>query len=93
MEKPGINTLFDLFENSVNKHGARKCLGWRPMKNGKAGDFQWLTYKETQGVRQSSPPHRAEPCLVRGLPIPTSGCTSVVTVNLTDDTHGSCLLR
>ena len=50
VEKPGINTLYDMFENSVKKHGGRKCLGWRPINNGKAGDFQWISYKQAHGT-------------------------------------------
>jgi hypothetical protein len=45
----GATTLYELFEESVRKHGDRPCLGWRPMTDGKAGPFEFWTYKETRG--------------------------------------------
>jgi long-chain acyl-CoA synthetase len=41
-------TLFEVFENSVKTCHDRPCLGHRPVnKDGEAGDFTFLTYKET----------------------------------------------
>lgn len=43
------STLYELFQNSVRKFGGEKCLGWRPIdsETGKAGDYKWMTYAET----------------------------------------------
>ena len=46
----GVTTLYELFESSVSKFSNNKCLGWRPIENGHAGDYKWHTYKETQGM-------------------------------------------
>lgn len=48
--RPGIQTLYDQFEASVKTAGDRKCLGWRPIENGKAGPFKWWTYRETKTI-------------------------------------------
>lgn len=45
----GVATLYELFEQSVRKFPNNKCLGWRPIKNGKAQDYTYLTYREVQG--------------------------------------------
>ena len=46
--RPGIKTLYDQFEESVKRASHQNCLGWRPIQGGKAGPFQWFSYKETQ---------------------------------------------
>lgn len=45
---PDVTTLFDLFERSVRKYPERRCVGWRPVRNGEAGPYTFHTYKETQ---------------------------------------------
>ena len=43
----GITSLYDSFQKSVKgKFADNPCLGWRPLADGKAGDFKWLTYAE-----------------------------------------------
>jgi hypothetical protein len=46
----GCTTLFEVFEQSVKRYGDCKCLGWRPIVNGKAGPYEYWTYKETRGT-------------------------------------------
>ena len=43
-----VSTLFDLFERSVRNNPERKCIGWRPIRNGEAASYTFHTYKETQ---------------------------------------------
>ncbi|GMH34395.1 hypothetical protein BSKO_02229 [Bryopsis sp. KO-2023] len=43
----GVSTLFEMFDASVKKFSGNKCLGWRPIVDGKAGDYKWWTYGET----------------------------------------------
>lgn len=45
----GAKTLYELFQNSVSKYSGEKCLGWRPVDKatGKASEYQWMTYGET----------------------------------------------
>ena len=45
---PNVTTLFDLFERSVRNNPQRKCIGWRPIRNGEAAPYTFHTYKETQ---------------------------------------------
>ena len=59
---PEVTTLFDNFERSVRKNPERRCIGWRPIRNGEAGPYTFHTYKETQrgyscmhGLRCSGP--------------------------------------
>ena len=47
---PGATTLFESFERSVKNNPDAKCLGWRPITNGKAGDFEFMNYKQTHGA-------------------------------------------
>ena len=46
----GATTLYEVFENSVKTFGDNQCLGFRPMVDGKAGPYQWWTYKQTHGA-------------------------------------------
>lgn len=46
----GASTLYEVFENSVKTFGDKQCLGFRPMLDGKAGPYQWWTYKQTHGA-------------------------------------------
>ena len=46
----GAKTLYEVFEYSVKRHGDKKCLGWRPMTNGKPGPYEFWTYNETRGA-------------------------------------------
>ena len=46
----GAKTLYEVFEYSVKRHGDKKCLGWRPMTNGKPGPYEYWTYNETRGA-------------------------------------------
>lgn len=42
------STLYEVFQNSVKLYADKPCLGHRPIgKDGKAGDFTFMTYKET----------------------------------------------
>lgn len=44
----GFSTMFDVFKHSVGQFPDRKCLGWRPVADGKAADaYSYYTYKET----------------------------------------------
>ena len=44
----GATTLFEVFELSVKRFADSPCIGHRPTnKEGEAGDFTFLTYKET----------------------------------------------
>ncbi|KAK9806319.1 hypothetical protein WJX72_010249 [[Myrmecia] bisecta] len=45
----GATTLYEVFEESVKHHGDRPAVGWRPVEQGKAQDFTWLTYKQVHG--------------------------------------------
>lgn len=47
---PNVTTLYELFERSVRKNPERRCIGWRPIKNGEAAPYTFHTYKETQGA-------------------------------------------
>jgi long-chain acyl-CoA synthetase len=31
---------------ATQKYGDNKAMGWRPVLDGRAQDYQWLTYKE-----------------------------------------------
>ena len=46
---PNVTTLYDLFERSVRNNSERRCIGWRPIKDGQAAPYVFHTYKETQG--------------------------------------------
>ncbi|KAM1463231.1 hypothetical protein ACFX1Q_047239 [Malus domestica] len=41
-----INSSWDLFSLSVQKHPGNRMLGWRKMVDGKPGPYTWKTYKE-----------------------------------------------
>lgn len=52
MQHNGCCTLYELFNASVEQHGSKKCLGWRPVAgDGTAGPYRFITYKETQSAR------------------------------------------
>jgi long-chain acyl-CoA synthetase len=38
--------LYELFQSSVKKYSNEKCLGYRPIVDGVAGDYVWFTYAE-----------------------------------------------
>ncbi|KAI8471525.1 MAG: hypothetical protein J3K34DRAFT_416911 [Monoraphidium minutum] len=42
----GVATLYELFSKSVEKYADLPALGHRVVQDGKAGDFQFMTYKE-----------------------------------------------
>jgi long-chain acyl-CoA synthetase len=42
----GVKTLYESFEQSVKKNGDKPALGWRPMTDGKAGAYEWMTYNQ-----------------------------------------------
>ncbi|CAI5484905.1 unnamed protein product [Closterium sp. Yama58-4] len=42
----GINTVWELFDNSVKKFAKNKFLGKRSVVNGVAGPYEWQTYEE-----------------------------------------------
>ncbi|KAI6694577.1 hypothetical protein NL676_022287 [Syzygium grande] len=43
---PDINTTWDIFRVSVEKHPKNKMLGWRKIISGKPGPYAWKSYKE-----------------------------------------------
>lgn len=45
----GFSTMFDVFQDSVERFPDRKCLGWRPVDSDghAAEEYSYLTYKET----------------------------------------------
>ncbi|KAJ4798145.1 Long-Chain Acyl-CoA Synthetase [Rhynchospora pubera] len=45
-EPHGVNSCWDFFRLAVEKYPNNKMLGRRPIIDGKAGDYTWLTYKE-----------------------------------------------
>lgn len=47
-----MTTLYESLEQSVKKNGDKPALGWRPMTDGKAGPYEWLTYNQVQGAEQ-----------------------------------------
>eukprot|EP00887_Chlorella_sp_A99_P001271 scaffold14.g1271.t1 len=45
----GVATLYEAFNASVDRFGDCNCVGWRPVgEDGKAGPYEFLTYKETK---------------------------------------------
>mmetsp|Transcript_16717 Transcript_16717/g.26998 ORF Transcript_16717/g.26998 Transcript_16717/m.26998 type:complete len:794 (+) Transcript_16717:191-2572(+) len=45
----GMRTLYEVFRNTAENHSDRPCMGTRSVdKDGKAGPFNWLTYREVQ---------------------------------------------
>ena len=46
----GATTLYELFERSVVRYFNCKCLGWRPVLDGAAQPYKWMTYQETRGI-------------------------------------------
>jgi long-chain acyl-CoA synthetase len=44
--KPDVATLYEMFDKSAKQYGSNKCLGYRPITDGKPGDYQWYTYAE-----------------------------------------------
>ena len=42
----GVKNLYDVFSRSVRQFGDSECIGWRPVEDGKAQPFEWLTYKQ-----------------------------------------------
>ncbi|KAI4977044.1 long chain acyl-CoA synthetase 4-like [Hordeum vulgare subsp. vulgare] len=47
---PGVDCLWDLFCASVEKYPSNPMLGRRPVVDGKAGDYAWMTYREVCDV-------------------------------------------
>eukprot|EP01117_Protostelium_nocturnum_P020817 TRINITY_DN95_c0_g1_i1.p1 TRINITY_DN95_c0_g1~~TRINITY_DN95_c0_g1_i1.p1 ORF type:complete len:683 (+),score=236.38 TRINITY_DN95_c0_g1_i1:88-2136(+) len=43
---PAVLTLSDLWDSSVKKFADKDCLGFRPFVEGKAGPYQFVTYKQ-----------------------------------------------
>eukprot|EP00878_Enallax_costatus_P008716 GHUV01009110.1.p1 GENE.GHUV01009110.1~~GHUV01009110.1.p1 ORF type:complete len:512 (+),score=126.28 GHUV01009110.1:442-1977(+) len=43
---PGITTLYESFKLSCEKFHSKPCLGYRPVVEGVAGPFQFMTYAE-----------------------------------------------
>eukprot|EP01018_Ginkgo_biloba_P025307 Gb_32132 [translate_table: standard] len=43
---PGMNTMWDIFSNSVKRNPTNQMLGIREIVNGKAGKYVWQTYGE-----------------------------------------------
>ncbi|XP_021748861.1 long chain acyl-CoA synthetase 4-like [Chenopodium quinoa] len=47
---PGMETCWDIFRMSVEKFPENRMLGYRETENGKAGNYNWLTYKEVYDI-------------------------------------------
>ncbi|CAL9776133.1 unnamed protein product [Musa acuminata subsp. burmannicoides] len=43
---PDMTTSWDVFRVAAEKYPNNRMLGWREIKNGKAGPYLWKTYKE-----------------------------------------------
>jgi long-chain acyl-CoA synthetase len=53
---PAIQTTHDLFEESVRKHGPRKCLGtrpWNPTTKAWENTYVWESYNEVAVRRKN----------------------------------------
>lgn len=50
----GVKTLYESLEQTVKNHGEKPALGWRPMTDGKAGPYEWMTYGQVQGMLPAS---------------------------------------
>ena len=46
----GVKTLYESLEQTVKNHSEKPALGWRPMTDGKAGPYEWMTYGQVQGM-------------------------------------------
>ncbi|KAL5983427.1 hypothetical protein ACLOJK_017512 [Asimina triloba] len=44
--EPDMTTSWDVFSVAAKKHAGNKMLGWREFVDGKAGPYQWKTYRE-----------------------------------------------
>ena len=52
---PGVTTLYESLERSVRMNPSCPALGWRPIDaEGKAGDYEWITYSELESERPFS---------------------------------------
>ncbi|KAL6606162.1 hypothetical protein ACP70R_041815 [Stipagrostis hirtigluma subsp. patula] len=47
---PGLNSCWDIFRSSVEKYPDNPMLGRRTVRDGKAGEYSWMTYKEVHEV-------------------------------------------
>uniref|UniRef100_A0ACD5VXQ7 Uncharacterized protein n=1 Tax=Avena sativa TaxID=4498 RepID=A0ACD5VXQ7_AVESA len=47
---PGLDSCYDIFRMAVEKYPNNKMLGRRAIVDGKAGAYEWKTYKEVLGV-------------------------------------------
>ncbi|KAL6839678.1 hypothetical protein ACP4OV_030617 [Aristida adscensionis] len=47
---PGIDSCWDIFRSSVDKYPNNPMLGRRKVVDGKAGEYDWMTYKEVHSV-------------------------------------------
>ncbi|XP_072981124.1 long chain acyl-CoA synthetase 4-like [Typha angustifolia] len=47
---PDVESCWDIFRTSVEKNPKNRMLGHRPIVDGKAGDYIWLTYKEVYDI-------------------------------------------
>uniref|UniRef100_A0ACD5VFD4 Uncharacterized protein n=1 Tax=Avena sativa TaxID=4498 RepID=A0ACD5VFD4_AVESA len=47
---PGLDSCYDIFRMAVEKYPNNKMLGRRAIVDGKAGAYEWKTYKEVFGV-------------------------------------------
>lgn len=48
----GVETLYDSLERAVKANPNAPSLGRRPIDSeGNAGDYEWITYKELQGMQ------------------------------------------
>lgn len=48
-EAEGVTTLYESLEATISKYGDQPALGCRPIVDGKAQDYEWITYNEVQG--------------------------------------------
>lgn len=45
----GVTTLYESLEATISKYGDQPALGCRPIVDGTAQDYEWITYNEVQG--------------------------------------------
>ena len=75
----GVTTLYESLERSVKMNPSSPALGYRPIvTDGKAGDYEWITYSELESERPSSQgqPRVFALCLLlrRALPVCSTFC-------------------
>ena len=47
----GASTLYESFKRSVHQYPTENFIGERKMENGRAGPYEFLTFKQVEGKR------------------------------------------